>query len=219
MNVLGNTGARHLLATASAAALMVLSCGLARAEVFLYNVSVPTDQLNANIANGPFSMLFEFSDGSGTGDSDNTVTLTGFNTGPASPVTLTDNEPLVYDVEGFTPTSSPGSVLSFDLSTTNNTDLGGTPDEFSFFILDGTSTPLMTTDELSSSLFTIDLGGDSPTVTTFETIEGYTGIDPSITPYAAVPEPSPLAPIWVGAMTACGLIIMRRRRCGTGGGK
>ncbi len=48
----------------------------ARADA-IYNVSLDTSSLIGNAA-GPFSLDFQFNDGSGTNDGNNTVTLTNF---------------------------------------------------------------------------------------------------------------------------------------------
>jgi len=206
---LRNQSMRAISIAGATLALAAVFCGSASAEVYVYNVSVPTDVLNANSVNGPFSMLFELTDGSGTGDGNNTVTMTNFSAGPSDPVTLTDNGLLVYDIEGFTPAASPGSTLSFDLSTTNNSDTGGTPDEFSFYLLDGNYVTLPTTDEANSSLFTVDLGGFTPSVTTFETQDNYAGIDPIVTPLVATPEPQSWVSLGIGGLALMSLILVR----------
>jgi hypothetical protein len=198
-----------------AAALTVVLAGLlaaapARASVFIYSVSVPTDALITNSADGPFSFVSELTDGSGLGDSDNTVTLTNFNvTGPSSPIVLTDNSFLVFDQEDFTTNPGPGSTLDFTLQTTNNPN-SPDPDEFSFFIFDNTDNPIPTTDP-GSSLFTIDLGGFTPSVITFEGTSPYTGVNASVDLEGVVPEPSPLA-VFAAAFFGLGALIALRKR-------
>ena len=184
--------------------------GSARADVFVYNVSIPTDSLNTNIVNGPFTIVASLADGSGTNDGNNTVTLTGFNVvGPPATISLTDTSPIVFDQELITPNAGPFSTLDFTLSTTNNADVGGTPDNFSFYIYDGgsPSNPLPTTDP-GSSLFYINLGGFTPSVTTFQGTDPYEGLDATVTP---VPEPSMTLTLSVALMGLAGLIVFRKR--------
>jgi hypothetical protein len=104
---------------------------------------------------GPFSLEFQLNDGSGTNDGNNTASLSNFlfNGGAAvgsptlnggasgnltSGVTLTDNSFFNQFIQGFTA----GSTLSFRLSLSTNVGSGGTPDQFSFAILDKTGTEI-----------------------------------------------------------------------------
>lgn len=126
----------------------------------IYDVSIDTSTLIGNAA-GPFSLEFQFTDGSGLGDGNNTVTLAGFNFGAGggpvgvialglgsvsgnlnSGATLTDSSFFNQLIQGFTP----GSALSFQVDLTTNLDVGGVPDEFSFSILDNTGTEIPTLD-------------------------------------------------------------------------
>jgi len=126
----------------------------------IYDVSIDTSTLIGNAA-GPFSLEFQFTDGSGLGDGNNTVTLTDFNFGAGggpvgmialglgsvsgnlnSGATLTDSSFFNQLIQGFTP----GNALSFQVDLTTNVDVGGVPDEFSFSILDNTGTEIPTLD-------------------------------------------------------------------------
>jgi hypothetical protein len=194
-----------------ASALAGIASGAARAEMYLYNVSIPTDSLNANIGNGPFSIVAQLTNDSGANYGNNTVVLDNFNVvGPPSSISLTDNSFFQYDPEAFTPNASSGSTLTFDLSTTNYTEAGGTPDEYSFFIFDGTNNPIPTTD-LGSSLFDLDLGGSTPTVTEFQGSDPYSGTDPSVVADSAVPEPAPIQTVGVGFAFVATLALLRFR--------
>jgi len=209
MSVCGSSAV--LLTTIALASIAVNS---ARAQDFYYSVSVPTDSLNANSGDGPFGVLFTLT--SATGDGTNTIDFSNFNVaGPPSSFSLTDNDTSVYAIQDFTPNGSPGSTLDFTLSTTNNTDLDETPDELAFYIYqepDGPDpTPVPTTDP-GSSLFYIDLGGASPTVTTFLGTDPYEGLNPTVTPEAApTPEPSTTPTLFIAFAGLAGLVAFRKR--------
>src|SRR5579872_5074969 len=117
----------------------------------VFDVRMNTESLVGNPA-GPFWLDFQLTDGSGTGDANNVAVLSDFQFGGGVPsggstlvggatgdltstVTLTDSAFLTEFVQGFIP----GNTLSFEVSLTANADSGGTPDEFSFAILDGSS--------------------------------------------------------------------------------
>ncbi len=111
-------------------------------------ITVNTSPLIGHPA-GPFSLAFQLTDGSGAGDANNTVTVTGFQFGggnatgsPAfaggasgsltSSVTLTDSAFVNFLVQPFVP----GSRLTFVVSVTANLESGEIPDRFGFAILD-----------------------------------------------------------------------------------
>src|SRR5207245_11083515 len=60
-------------------ALLLLSASLCRAGI-VYNVSLNTSPLIGHAA-GPFSLGFQFNDGIGTGDANNTAVLSAFQFG------------------------------------------------------------------------------------------------------------------------------------------
>src|SRR5438445_9955688 len=108
-------------------ACALLSAPAGHATTFNYTVMVNTAGLIGN-PSGPFALDFQLTDGSGTGDGNNTATVSGFvfgSGGPAggaiatsgvggdlgSAVTLTDSAPFQSPYEfyqGFTP----GATLS-----------------------------------------------------------------------------------------------------------
>jgi len=200
---------KTLSVIAAASIGLMLCAASSKASITLYNFSVPTDALNANPSGAPYSLFFQLTDGSGTNDGNNTATISNFNVaGPASPIVITDNTPFPSDTESFTPNTSPGSLLTFTLSITNNADAGPTPDEFSFFILDGTSSPITTTDTLGGASAVIDLvGGSSPSVITFNGTGTYAGVDPSV----STPEPSSVVALTTAFLAVGALVFMRRR--------
>jgi hypothetical protein len=118
-------------------------------------ISIDTASLEGN-ANAPFTLDFQFSDGSGTGDGNNTITLSDFNlaggsltlTSESGGVTVDDTpfEIQMTDISFFNESQFrfvPGATLTFDLSTTSNADVG-TPDTFTLAILDGSLNDLPT---------------------------------------------------------------------------
>src|SRR4051794_1904888 len=141
---------RYLRAASLALFLAIPSlCGAAA----IYDISLDTSPLIGHTAS-PFSLAFQFNDGSGLGDGNNTSVLSAFQYGSGgsaagspilfggasgsltSGVTIVDNSFFNAFIQPFVP----GSLLSFRLQTSTNLDVGGTPDEFSFSILDNTLT-------------------------------------------------------------------------------
>ncbi len=206
------------------AACSVPTC---RAGNVIYDVSLVTSPLIGDIA-GPFSLAFEFTDGSGTGDGNNTVLLSNFLFGSggsasgaptlyggatgdtSSGITLIDNSFFNALVQPF----NPGSSLSFVLNTTTNVDAGGTPDEFSFFILDNTSSPIPTVG-LVGAFLVRDITSSSPTPQNFasDPTQAPVGGGGGITMAApqdtsAIPEPGTFALLGCG----CGLIFLKKRK-------
>ena len=201
-------------------------CQAALGDIF-YNVTLDTTPLVGHPA-GPLYFEVVFTDGSGFGDGNNTVTLgdVAFGGGSAlgSPfvfggasgsletgVTITDSEFLSLFVEQFTP----GLQLSFSLGLTSNDDLSGIPDEFTFFILDNSGVPLPTLAPTGDYFITADLGSTGPVFHTY-------GTDPTRAPTvgdpitmgapeitaAPVPEPGTLALLSLGL----GTTVWWRRR-------
>ena len=151
---------RFSLIMRAATILAVAACGIfapsAHAAVNSYTITIDTSRLIGR-SGGPFSVAFYLSDGSGTGDGNNTATLSGFDFGGGSAqgastqiggvsgslssgIVLTDSLYLNWLIQPF----NPGSHLMFSVSATNNIDAGPTPDLFAVSILDGTGQPIMT---------------------------------------------------------------------------
>jgi hypothetical protein len=195
---------------------VLLSASLSQASV-LYNVSMDTSPLIGHAA-GPFSLTFQFTDGSLAGDSNNTVVLSNFQFGAggsasgspslfggatgslASGVTLLDSSFFSAFTEQFTP----GSLLSFSLQVSTNVDAGGTPDEFSFFILDNTLTELPTLG-IFDLFAVLDIDSANPVLQAFDSDSsrspaaggsGITMAAPQLT--AATPEPSSFILLGIG---------------------
>ena len=132
---------------------------------------------------GPFSLAFVLIDGSGTGDGNNSVTLSGFSFGGGSAgivdpvlstggqsgnmisgVSLVDSSFLNIFASSFTS----GSLLSFLFSLTTNVDVGPTPDAFALVLLQGDGTAVHTCDPSGAdSLLAININSAHPTILTY----------------------------------------------------
>jgi hypothetical protein len=186
----------------------------------IYNVSMNTTPLIGHPA-GPFSLEFQLNDGNGTGDANNTATLSNFLfsggaalgsptliggvTGNlASGVTMTDSSFFNQFIQNF----NPGATLSFQLGLTTNPDSGGVPDEFSFAILDRSGFEIPTVAP-ANALLIIDINSPT-TISTFRTdtsqspSAGGPPIDiaaPRVTPLVSnVPEPKSLLLLATGLL-------------------
>ena len=180
---------------------------------------VNTSTLVAN-PNGPFSLDFQLN---GTGP--NSVTISSFNffggsaVAPAtliggasgslsSAITLSDAT--FFGNEAFEQ-FNPGSTLKFNVSMTTN--VTGTPDAFSFAILDGGLFNIPTTG-VGDSLLLVNITKPSLGPSDLQTFRGlnvpggpnYSGVTDAATP---VPEPMTLTLVGTGVAA---LVVRRRKR-------
>jgi len=183
-----------------------------------FHVDLDTTALQAS-ASGPFELYFQFNDGSAVGDANNVVSLSRFDFGTGAGVgaplldggasgalaigfTLVDNS--FYNA--VTQSFSVGRSLGFDVTLTTQVDPGGTPDEFSFALIDGSGN-LVTTTALGNALLVVDIDGATPAVQTFAGTGDYAGLGvPQIGQVGVVPEPG--LPSMLGAGAA--FLIWRR---------
>ncbi len=183
------------LTALSAAMLPGIACGDA-----IYDVLVDTTPLLSSAA-GPFSLDFQFTDGSGTDDGNHGVTLSNFTFGLGMPiglpsmvgsvsgdltegVTMTDGSFFNEFTQGF----SPGAILGFQVRLTTNMDLADVPDEFSMAILDKTMT--------GSAMLIADIDSRHPVMQT------YPSVSLSLHAPSVIPEPA------AGWLLAAGVLAM-----------
>lgn len=215
------------LAVATGLILLAVRPGSA---AVIYGVNMDTTGLSGHPA-GPLSVMFQMTDGSGTGDGNNTATITDFQFGGGSPsgspvlagdasgslgsvVSLTDSSFLNMFMQTFTP----GLSLAFRVTLTTNVDAGGVPDQFSFSILDSSGAALPTRGLGMiglDSFMTVDIDSDTPQARAFAADmfrfpeAGGPAIDLAAPAVQVVPEPQ----TWMllgGALVS--LAVMRRRR-------
>jgi hypothetical protein len=195
------------------------SVPICRADA-IYDVALSTSPLIGEAA-GPFSLAFQLNDGSGTGDANNTAILSNFQFGGGSAsglptlfggatgdlssgITLTDSS----FFNAFAQPFNPGGLLVFSLQMSTNVDLGGTPDEFSFSILDSSGAPIPTTGFVDA-FFILDIDSSNPTPQSF-------GSDPSRLPQGGGGGITMDAPIFAVVSPEPGTFILLCTGCGMG---
>lgn len=211
--------------------LAFLLCATAGSADPVFNVSMNTAALVGDPA-APFFLEFQFNDGSGTNDGNNTVVMDQFALGAgggavglpstiggvtgdlSSSVTLTDSDFFNQFIQEFTP----GDLLSFRLKLPTNVDAGGVPDEFSFSILDSGFTEIPTLGFFDVFLLA-DIDSNHPVPSGFasdssrNTAAGGAPVDldaPLIREVTEVPEPAG-AGLAALSLLAAGLIMRIRK--------
>jgi MYXO-CTERM domain-containing protein len=182
-----------------------------------YHVSLDTAGLQGS-PSAPFSLDFQLFDGTGLGNANTTVSLWNFNFGGGSAgattfdaggvsgdlgskITLTDSSFYNEFFQDFTP----GSTLQFDVQIDSSWQSGGTPDEFSFAILDNNLFNLPTNALATDTFANVETDGTNFTVLTASSLDG-TVPAPTVTP---VPEASTYGLFGAALL---GLAALKRRR-------
>lgn len=206
-----------------AVAFALLPTLWARAGI-VFNVTLDTAPLVGH-PSGPFQIDFQFNDGDGVANNSAVIDQFAFGGGSATgnpattggasgslstQVNLADSSFFNDFIEGFTP----GSTLSFRVNLSTNF-AGGTPDQFSFAILDSNGFEIPTSDPLfTNTLIRIDLDSANPTVQSFVP-------DPQSFPGATAPviafgqpngNPVPLPPALLLALPLGLLVVNAARR-------
>jgi hypothetical protein len=194
----------------------------------IHSVTLDTTPLVGH-PSGPFYVELAFTDGSGVDDANNTVTLSNFNLGGGSAlggplvfggasgsleteVSIVDNSFLSLFSEQF----APGLQLSFSLGLTLNDDAGGTPDRFTFFILDNSGVALPTLAPAGDYFFGADIHSTGPIFDAWgsdpsraPTVGDPLSISaPTVTVANSVPEPSTIYLLVVALALA---VVLRHR--------
>ena len=178
----------------------------------------------AGAAGGPFSLDFQLTDGSGTGDGNTTVTLSDFIGaaligGPATTggvagalpgvMTMTDSAFFTEYTQVFTP----GGVLQWDLALNMTApEVGPTPDEWTLGLLDGMGNEIPTT-AANAAFLTIDLTPNGPSIQTAGTPPGAEVVlaAPVVSAQAVVPEAGALG-LFMAGLAATAFTRRFRRR-------
>lgn len=181
--------------------------GVAFGDV-IYNVSLDVAPL-IGAPTGPFYADFQFTDGSGIGDGNNSAVVNNFHFGSGGPagspvtfgsvtgdlgssITLTDNE----FFNEFTQPFTPGDFLRFTVTLTSNPESIDVPDQFSFAILDSTGA--------GGPMLVADINSINPALLGYPS----DALSLSAPTISAVPEPSSL---WL-LVGACCLIVGSQAR-------
>ena len=208
---------------AVAAALFISLPHDARADI-VDTVTVDTSGL-PSIAGS--EIFFFLTDGSGTGDANNTATLSifGFGGGSAGTVdlsntaggvsgditstaTITDNSFSNVLAQFFTA----GSAISFNLDLTTNVDAGPTPDQFAFAIFDPSANPIPTSDPTGDdNLLVININSSNPAVVSYSDIV-------TVSPVGVVATPEPQTIVFLGIALLSLVLTTGRLRSRFGSG-
>ena len=225
---------------------LALALVAARAPVTLaamqFQVTVRNPQALENTvfgAGGPYALDFTLTSGGNT----NTVTITGFNLGggsavsssistfggafgdmnsPPGSITVTDDvlvNPAAGAFNDINEVFAPGTLaVAFAVNLTTGY-VSGTPDRFTFSILDQAGSPIPTTDTGNSNEFALlgaNITGPSMTLSDIERYTAGSGANQttiSVTSLVpTVPEPATLVPMCLGIGTALAWYALHHRR-------
>lgn len=194
---------------------------LARAGSITETVTVNTTSFVGST--NPFEVYFSLTDGSGSGDGNNTVTLSGFSFGSGGSAGAVDtgntnnatgdlqsgvtmNDAGFYD--GFAAFFTPGSSLSFTIADVFTSLDSPTPDMLSFALVDN-GAPLPTNDPSGSdNLLTLTLDSASGTTAVYTDQNAFDSVG---TPTVGSPVSAPEPPSWMLLFAGLGLLGIASR--------
>lgn len=196
-----------LVSSRSLIAVAVAAGSVLSAAAGDYDVTIDTSALIGN-PSAPFSLDFQLNDGAGTGSNQNWAGVSLFNFGGGS---ATGSATIFGGAAGdlvsgisFHTTSAfnelyqaftPGSTLSFHISLSETAPSTGTPDSFSFAILDQSLSNIPTTG-IADTLLEVDITDAGAIATLGNSINGVT-INAT-----AVPEPYAAPVVALGLLGA-----------------
>jgi hypothetical protein len=195
----------------------------------IYDISLDTSSLIGN-ANAPFALDFQLTSGDTTSGVVNTAILSLFTFGASGSAGLGSPFPnsgnasgdlgstVTLDTSGatffneFSQYFAPGSMLAFQLDLTNTPQSSGTPDEFTFQLIDNTLAEIPTTDPTGSgSLAIIDLTGGTLQPEIFTTNGDGVTIQPQVSSPASGSSPEPSTAWLVAPVLLVALWYQARR--------
>lgn len=200
------------LCTLAALAVFYFSAALPVSADTVDQVTIDTSAANAG-GSGQAELIFSLTDGNGTGDANNTVTLSDLSFGAGASLDPAVDTSNVTGTLGTTVSMTdstfdsslgilfnPGGTVSFLLDFTTNPDSGGTPDSFSFVMFDSNGNLIATADPTGSdTILNINLDGSN--TSTFSDPAFATVTSAAI----ATPEPSSLLLLTMGLAGLIGL--------------
>ena len=221
-NMKSHTNRKLLFGTA---VLLLLTFGFLGSQTARADAVVSVSVDTSSIASTPGAeIFFVLTDGNGTGDANNTATLSNFSLGLGTPgaldalnstggvtgslstgISLVDSAFLNVFGQLFTP----GNALSFTLDLTTNVD-GAIPDQFSMILVDSNGNPLPTNDPNGfGDLLVVNLDSANPVVTNYAPSLVTLGSSTPPPPPVTTPEPSSILLLGSAILS---LVGVRRRK-------
>lgn len=210
---------KHWIVVLAALTALWLGAAVSASADTVDQVTIDTSAANVG-GSSPAEVIFSLTDGNGTGDGNNTITLSDITFGAGAtldPAVDTSNVTGTIDttvsMADTTFDSSlgilfnPGATVSFLLDFTSNPDSGGTPDSFSFVMFDSNGNLVATSDPTGADTI-MNLNLDGSNTSTFADSNYATVTAASV----ATPESSSLLLLMMGLAGIVGLGMSQRKR-------